>query len=336
MRRVRVGVIGCGSAATGHAATMAGLEGFEIVALADPSEDNLVRFRSRVPPVATLPAFADAEAMFDAVELDAVTVVTPHTLHYPIVMKAIERNLHVLCEKPLTCQVDQAQDIEAAADAAGVTVMVRYQRRFFPAYVYMRQAIESGEIGEPRSISVYCGQHWLQGTAGRWRQDPALSGGGMLMDSGSHLADMFLWLIGRPVETVSALVDNAGSPVDINTAATVSFAGGVQGQLGVVGDLATTWVESVAVSGSEGLLRYENVPQHPWRMGRVTHYRDGGMYEPLRFPDGPEVHGAWLAAIRGEGPNPSPPAAGIRVAQLSEAIYRSAREGATVRLDGGR
>lgn len=327
-----MGVIGCGGAATGHAAAMAGLEGFEIVGLADPSAENLARFRSRVPPVAEVPSFATAEEMFEGVGLDAVTVVTPHTLHYPIVMSALKANLHVLCEKPLTCRTDHARDIEAAAEAAGLTVMVRYQRRFFPPYVYMRQAIESGEIGELRSINAYCGQHWLQGTAGRWRQDPALSGGGMLMDSGSHLADMFLWLAGRPVQTVAALVDNVGSPVDINTAATVSFAGGVQGQLGVVGDLATTWVESVVVSGSEGLLRYENVPQHPWRMGRVTHYRDGGMFDPLRFPPGPEIHEAWLAAIRGEGPNPSPPAAGIRVAELSEAIYRSAQEGRTVRV----
>lgn len=334
MQKVRVGVIGCGAAATGHAMTMAAMAGFEIVGLADPSETNLERFRARIPAVAGVPSFAEAGELFDAVELDAVTVVTPHTLHYPIVMEALKRHLHVLCEKPLTCQADQAQEIEAAAEDAGVTVMVRYQRRSNPAYVYMRNAIEAGELGDLQSISIFCGQHWLQNQVGKWRQDPALSGGGMLMDSGSHLADMLLWLVDRPVRSVSALVDNVGSAVDINTAATVAFDGGVQGQFTVVGDLATTWLETVVVSGSAGLLRYEIEPQHPWRTGRVTHYRDGGIVQPLNLPEGPESHDAWLAAIRGDAANPSPPAAGIRVAQLSEAIYQSAREGATVAVDG--
>jgi predicted dehydrogenase len=332
--RLRVGVIGCGGAATGHAAAMASGSDFEIVGLAEPNPEHLDLFRSRVPMVAEVPAFKDAEEMFNGVELDAVTVVTPHTLHHPIVMSAIKANLHVLCEKPLTCVSGHARDIEAAADAAGVTVMVRYQRRFFSPYRYMREAIANGEIGELRSIMISCGQRWLRGTAGSWRQDPSLSGGGMLMDSGSHLADMLLWLVGRPVESVSALVDNAGSPVDINTAATVSFAGGVQGQFGVVGDLATTWMEHVIVSGSTGLLRYETEPQHPWRAGRVTHHRAGEIVQPLRLPEGPEIHAAWAATIRGEATNESPPAAGIAVAELSEAIYESARQGQTVRVGG--
>ncbi|MEQ4208960.1 Gfo/Idh/MocA family oxidoreductase [Actinopolymorpha sp. B17G11] len=334
MGRLRVGVVGCGGAATGHAQTMASTAEFEIVALAEPSQSNLELFRSRVPMVAEVPSFASAEEMFEAVELDAVTVVTPHTLHFPIVMSAIKRSLHVLCEKPLTCTAREAREIEAAAEAAGVTVMVRYQRRFDPAYTFMRETIAGGELGELRSIIITCGQRWLTGTAGTWRQDPALSGGGMLMDSGSHLADMLLWLVDRPVASVSALVDQVGSPVDINTTATVAFAGGVQGQLAVVGDLATTWMETVVVSGSDGLLRYEVEPQHPWRTGRVTFARGKSIEQRLDLPRTPDLHEAWWSAINGETPNPAPPAAGLRVAELSEAIYRSASLGETVRLDG--
>ncbi|MGW0228516.1 Gfo/Idh/MocA family protein [Actinopolymorpha singaporensis] len=328
MSRLKVAVVGCGGAATGHALALANLADFEIVALVDPSERNLASFRTRVPAVADVPAYADVEQLYDAgVEVEALTVVTPHTLHHPIVVGAIKRNLHVLCEKPLTCDPAHAREIESAAATAGVTVMVRYQRRFDPAYRYMREVITSGELGELRSIMVSVGQRWLKNTVGTWRQDPALSGGGMLMDSGSHLADMLLWLVGKPVETVSALVDNAGSPVDINTAATVSFAGGVQGQLHVVGDLATTWMENVAVSGTNGLLRYEADPQHPWRTGRVVHYRDGELVQPVNLPEPPEIHQALLATIRDGAVNEAPPAAGIAVAELSEAIYRSAGQG---------
>jgi predicted dehydrogenase len=326
-------MVGCGSAATGHVYGMAASGQFDIVALAEPSPESLERFRARLPLLGDVPAFSSADEMFQAVDLDAVTVVTPHTLHHPIVMSAIKRGLHVLCEKPLTCEVAHAKEIAEAAEAAGVVVMVRYQRRFDPAYRFMREKIASGELGELRTIAVTCGQRWQRGTAGTWRQDPALSGGGMLMDSGSHLADMLLWLVDRPVESVSALVDQCGSPVDINTSATVRFAGGVHGQLTVIGDLAITWMETVVVSGSDGLLRYEVDPQHPWRTGRVTFSRDNQIVEPLRLQRGPSEHEAWADAIRGEGPNLSPPSAGVRVAELTAAIYRSAREGQTVRLD---
>jgi predicted dehydrogenase len=155
----------------------------------------------------------------------------------------------------------------------------------------------------------------------------------MLMDSGSHLADMLLWLADRPLEQVFALVDNAGSPVDINSTTTVSFGGGLQAQLTVIGDLATTWVETTMISGSKGLLRYETEPQHPWRTGRLAHYDREGITVPLSLDNHTDVHSAWRDVILGAAENPSPPSAGIRVAQLSEAIYRSAAEGRSVTVD---
>lgn len=327
---LRVGVIGCGGAAGWHAEVLAKSADFEIVALTEPNEQNLERFRTRVPAVAEVPAFADAEQMYQQVDVDAVTIVTPHTLHYPLIMGAIKQGVHVLCEKPMTHTSAHAREIEEAASIAGVTVMVQYQRRFFPTYMYMKQAIESGELGELRTISAHCGQSWQRNSAGKWRQQPELSGGGMLMDSGSHLTDVLLWLAGRPVEQVSALVDNLGSPVDINTSATVRFAGGAHGQLTVIGDYPGVWTETVVVTGTEASLRYEIDPQHPWRVGRVTHHQRDGIYRPLQLPKAPEGIEAWADVIRGREPNPSPAGVGFQVAQLCEAMYRSSEAGGQV------
>ncbi|MDQ5851979.1 MAG: Gfo/Idh/MocA family oxidoreductase, partial [Chloroflexota bacterium] len=211
-----------------------------------------------------------------------------------------------------------------------VVVMVSYQRRFDPAYGYMRRVIADGELGELRTITVTCAQGWRKGTAGKWRQDPALSGGGMLMDSGSHLVDMLLWLVDQPVVSVAAVVDNLDTPVDINSATTVCFAGGTQGQLTVNGDLPATWIESVLIVGSTGVLRYETEPQHPWRTGRLLHYRDGGILQPLPLPPGSPPDAGWLEAIRGRGENPAPPEVGVKVAEFTAAIYQSAQEGTVV------
>ncbi|MBA2364277.1 MAG: Gfo/Idh/MocA family oxidoreductase [Chloroflexia bacterium] len=325
-------MIGCGGASSFHAQTLLSLEGTQIVALVDTSPASLERMRERNPQLVDVPDFATTEDMYDAVELDAVQIITPHSLHYPQVKEAIEHGAHVLCEKPLAIAAADARDIAAKAGAAGVIVTVSYQRRLDPAYAFMRQAIEAGELGEIQTVAILNGQGWRKGTEGSWRQDPALSGGGMLMDSGSHHAESLLSLAGRPVASVSALVETFGLPIDINSTTTVGFEGGLQGQLTVIGNLPATWIENVTVSGTKGILRYETEPQHPWRTGRVTQYKDGGITQPLDLPGVRSMDPAWLAAIRGEIPNPSPPEVGVRVAELTEAIYQSAQEGRTVHL----
>jgi predicted dehydrogenase len=326
-------MIGCGGAAGWHARVLLSLEGAQIVALVDPSPASLDNMRRMNPQLAETPAFATTEEFYAAVPgVDAVQIVTPHTLHHPQVTEAIGRGLHVLCEKPLAVTSDEARDIAARAEAARVVVTVSYQRRLDPAYTYMRAAIQKGELGEIRTVSILNGQNWQRGTAGLWRQRPELSGGGMLMDSGSHHVESLLSLAGAPAASVSAVVDNLGSPVDINSAATIRFANGVQGQLTIVGDLPAEWIEQVYVTGTEGILRYETEPQHPWRTGRLFQYRDGELVQPLRLPDTESMDRAWVNAIAGAGSNPSPPEVGVQVAELTEAIYSSAREGTTVEL----
>jgi predicted dehydrogenase len=302
------------------------MRGVEVAGLADPSPENVARVRERVGALARVPAFDSSAGLYDSLDLDAVVVTTPHTLHHALVMEAIERGLHVLCEKPLACTPPHAQEIEAAAAAAGVTVTIGYQRRFDPGYVYMHDVIERGELGELLAVSVTCGQRWEPRTRSGWRQVPELSGGGMLMDTGSHIIDVLLWLVDRQVTTVSALVDNRGTRVDIDTVATLGFEGGIQGQLMILGDMPFTWMESIIVTGTDGALRYENEPQHPWRPGHVSHYRDGAETRPLDLRGwGPDVTSAWVATIRGERDNPVPPAAGVRVAELTWMILEAGR-----------
>lgn len=332
MQPLRIAMIGCGGAATFHARTLLTLEGVQIVGLVDPSEDSKQKMRQANPSLAETPGFNSPEELYESVAVDGVQIITPHTLHYPQVLEAVSRGVNVLCEKPLACSAQDARDIAARAESAGVIVTVSYQRRLDPAYVYMRQAIEAGELGEIRTVAITNGQSWLKGTTGSWRQNPALSGGGMLMDSGSHHVESLLSLAGQPAESVSALVDNLGSPVDINSSATIRFAGGAQGQLTVIGDLPATWIEHVYVSGTQGILRYETEPQHPFRTGRVFQYKDGGIVQPLHLPGVRSVDPAWVDALRGDGPNPSPPEVGVRVAELTEAIYQSAAEGRVVQV----
>ncbi len=332
VNRLRVGLIGCGAAASWHASVLAGMDEVQVVGLVEPNEANLERMRKRVPSLANAPAFAESGELYRAVEVDAVTIVTPHTLHYPQILEALEHGAHVLVEKPMVCDPAHAREIEARASASGLTVMVNYQRRLDPAYNYVRDAIANGDIGELRTVSINCGQSWDKYTREGWRQVPELSGGGMLMDTGSHMVHVLLWLADQQPARVTARVDYLGRPVDINSYTTITFADGAQGQLTVLGDLPATWIESVFVAGTEGVLRYENDPTRPWGTGHVHHYKDGGIVEPLSLEWRTSAEPVWVQVIRGEAENPTPPSMAVRVAELTAAIYRSAEEGRTLDL----
>ena len=335
MEQLRVGLLGCGKrVALFHAGPLAALEGVRIAGLADPNPESIATLR-RTVPLDGVPAFGSAPELYDKVELDAVLVSTPHTMHHPMIMEALGRGLHVLSEKPLACTAEEARDIAGAAAASGLTVTIAYQRRFDPAYVYMREAIVRGDLGRLQSISVTCGRRWGRATRTGWRQLPELSGGGMLMDTGSHVVDVLCWLVDQPFLDVHALVENRGRPVDIDTTALIAFQGGVQAQLAVLGGLAFRHLESVVVSGSEAALRYENDPQYPFRQGTVIRYSEDSETRPLNLRAGVgEVVKGWVAAIRGERENACPPSAGVRVAELTEAILEAGRAAPAAEVAG--
>ena len=329
---LRVGVLGCGIAGGWHAGALLRLPHVTISGLVDVDPERIRRLGARLPPLAEVPAFGTFEDMRDAVELDAVVIATPHTQHHPQLIAAIGQGLHVLCEKPMVVSPDQASEVAAAAAESGVVVTVDYQRRMEPGYRYARDAIASGELGEVRAIEATIGQGWARLTRDSWRQDPELSGGGMLMDTGSHMVDVLLWLAGSRPASVTAMVDNRGTPVDVDTAAVIGFGDGIQGQLTVLGDLPLAHVERVVVSGTEGMLVYEGDPQRPWQAGRVRHFRDGSFVQPLNLGGWEDLPAAWVDAIAGRAENPVPPSAGVRVAELTQAIYESARQAARLAL----
>ena len=332
MKPLRVGLIGCGNISNGHVRNLHSIGDVTIGGLAEPNADHLAALRRAHPALAGVPDFPTATALLEAVELDAVVIMTPHAMHYEQVMAALEYGLHVLCEKPLACAPGEARDIAARAETAGVVVTVNYQRRLDPAYHRLRRAIDAGELGALQTISMIWGQNWRAATNGSWRQVPTLSGGGMLFDSGSHMLDVLLWLAGSRPVSVSALVDKRKTAVDINAAATVRFANGLVGQIMSHGDVPITWLETVVVSGDDSVMRWEYEPQYPWRPGRLFWYRHGEVVQPALPGSGSSMDDAWIQAIRGQIANPAPPEVSIGVADLTDAIYRSSAEGSVVEL----
>jgi predicted dehydrogenase len=338
-RKIRIGLIGCGSNMTVHAGRLLEDPRVEIAGLAEPSEASLAAFRERRPPLAGVPAFASHHDMLREIRPDAVEISTPHTLHFEQIVASLEAGCHVLVEKPMVSSAAHAREVIRLAEALKKVVLVSYQRRYQPAFRLMRQIIASGSIGEVQFVNALQNQQWYRGqkAAQRWRIRKALSGGGQLNDSGSHLVDALLFVTDLAPETVYCQQDFFDLEVDVNSAMTIRFAGGAMGNLAIVGNApgmgGAVW-EDITIYGSEGAIYYRvmaNLDRAPGIEVRLQSKQEPEAVAEM--PAGTTPDANFVGAILGLEEVEAPPICGLRVAELSEAAWRSAETGRVVRVE---
>jgi len=157
----------------------------------------------------------DWRAAVTATDVDAVVIGTPNALHHPQAMGALAAGKHVLLDKPMAMTVIEGEEIAAAASAAGLTLLVGHMWRYRDEVIAMRDRIAAGGIGRPVRTRGY-GIHAGWGPSG-WFTDPALAGGGALIDMGIHAIDTVRFLLGDPQPVrVTASLGTAHGPYDVD------------------------------------------------------------------------------------------------------------------------
>lgn len=322
---IRIGAIGAGGNARAHMQRMAAMKGVKLVAITDPSEDAIKLAREQVKGAAKLPVFADHQDMLEKVKMDAVVISTPHTLHFEQIMDSLGAGLHVLCEKPMVCTTEHARVVIDTWKASGLVMGVAYQRHTMGQFRYCREKIVSGEMGKVLFINSLQSQAWYQSQVlrGTWRSKMALSGGGQLNDSGSHLIDIVLWMSDLQPAEVFAYQDKMGSEVDILSAIDVKFDSGALCTFSVVGyqswpgmfEETTIWLE-------KGQLAIRGDEVWEWTDSNQRRVVSGASLGRTWTPDE-----NFIAAIRGEEEIQSSPEDALKVIQLSEAAWASAESG---------
>ncbi len=325
--RVRVGMIGTGGIAQGHIRRMLKNPDAEITALCDINPEALAKTVEQNPDVKDVPQFLDFHDLINSGLVDAVSIHTPHTTHFEQTMTCLEKGLHVLSEKPLVCTVADAKQVLKKIDESGKIFVLNYQRHYQPEFLYIRDAIAKGTYGKVQFVQGMQCQGWLVGCAGSWRHDPALSGGGQLNDSGSHLLAVLLFVTGLSVESVCGFIDNMTVPVDINSALSLRFVGGAQGNLSIVGN-APTWHEDITIWCEHGTFFVR-------RDKLEVCGADGKRFTPAPedMPAGNDPDKNFIAAILGKEPIGSPAIWGLRVIELTEAAWKSAATGEIVHVE---
>jgi predicted dehydrogenase len=322
VEQVGIGIIGCGGFGRYHMARFSEIRDAKIVALCDIDPAQLAESKRAHPWLADVPEFLTHQEMIDAGGLDGVLIVTPHSEHFPEMIDCFAAGLHVLVEKPLCPTIDDCLQAMEARDKSQKVGLLSYQRHTSAEYRYLRNVIHSGGIGEIHYASAYLSQEWKRFTAGSWRQIPEKSCGGMLLDSGSHMLDALLWCSGlEPVE-VTGYLENRGTPVEINSSASIKFKNGALGTLTVCGD-APGWREEISFIGDQGSILL--------RDGKITVYDAfGAELKVERVSGGSTPDRNFIDAILGRDTVQSPFEWGLKVTTLTQAVYRSAAEGRTV------
>jgi predicted dehydrogenase len=236
-------------------------------------------------------------------DIDIVTVATPNSSHEQIAIEALQAGKHVLCEKPLALSLDGARRMAAAARATGCVNSVNYRYRWVPSARYLKELLETGEVGVVRQIFMnYFNAAVLDPTTPiQWRQTRA-EGGGILADIGSHLIDLALWLLG-PIRRVRGDLwtftrerpssGNSVAPVDVDDAATcqLEFASGAIGVMNASGlCLGRLNHQRIEVYGTGGGVVYEIARPGDIGGDRLhvcfgeAQHRIGGMAEARTLP----------------------------------------------------
>lgn len=257
---MRVGIVGCGNIAGNHVAAFRAASGTEVVACCDVDAGRAAAFAARhgIPTSVT-----SVDALLD-LGVNVVSVCTPHPTHEAVVTAAATRGVHVLCEKPIAIDLAAAGRMVAACDAAGVTLGVLFQRRFWPAAQRIRAAIDDGTLGTPflGHASVLLHRDTSYYTADPWRGTWATDGGGVLTTQAVHNIDLLQWFMGECVE-VNAAHSTVKHPIEVEdtAVATLRFASGGLATLAASTALTPGLGTRVLVTGPGGTAGLAEYPE---------------------------------------------------------------------------
>ncbi len=197
---MRIGLIGAGAVADFHARAAASIPGVALTAVCD----LIPVAAERAAAASGAAVFTDHRALLDSGRVDAVIVNTPHTLHAPMTIEAAQRGLHVLVEKPMATTLADCDAMIAAASSAGVTLVVGHIQHFLPEKQAVAALLDTGELGRVVLVHDYRSIDYRPGVRSSWFFDPAIAGGGALLNVGAHGLDRAVWFSGTEAETVSA------------------------------------------------------------------------------------------------------------------------------------
>ena len=327
--KLRFAAIGCGRMGLRRAKTIIDHPDTALVCVADSDHEKA---KAAAKDLGT--ESAGNEEAINRKDVDCIVVSVPNKFHPSTVIPALNQGKHVWCEKPLARNPDDALQMVEAAIKSKAFLKTGANLRYFPNVQKARQLLSQQAFGEVLFVRGWIGNAGWQLKS--WFSDPDMIGGGAFLDNGSHLLDIYRWLLGEVVECIgySTTAYWPISPLEDNAMGIFKFA---DGKLGFLHSSWTEWAEYMymEIYGKEGYLRIDNRQSTSTAtLGKRDGSREVFDYskEPpqsytLEFDD-------FVKAIRaGRQPLPSG-FDGLRAVQMAQGVYESSRSGRSMNLWG--
>lgn len=328
---VRIGLIGAGAIMRlSHAPTVQRTVGAELTAVFDRDLNRAGALTSEFGGK----SFSDLKALVSAPDVDAVIVATPNRYHEEAVLAAAEHGKHVLCEKPLTLDVQSAKRMVDACHKAKVLLQVGFNQRFWSQVQIAKALLDSGFIGKVHQFrSNYSEKSTAYPAATRYRYDLAQSGGATIIDLTIHRIDLARHLVGDYSAVLAELAHSAlPERVDDNVFLLVRFEQGARGCLS--GNRYSPDIgDGTDIYGSEGTIHIATETLNPFHAAPLAIYTEKSARDlpdvlaDAHYPD------AWWKGFEGGWITVKPPRRSPYMAQM-RAFVDSIVEGRPAAITG--
>ncbi|MCD8104400.1 MAG: Gfo/Idh/MocA family oxidoreductase [Lachnospiraceae bacterium] len=232
--KIRVGILGMGGMGCKYARLMmeGKVPGMELAAVTRICRDQREEMLSLLPP--NVQVFNSAEELLACDNMDAVVVCLPHDLHEEVVTRALDRGLHVLCEKPLGLSAAQAERMRAKAAEKGKLLAVILQQRTLPVWRWLHEVAANQTYGALKRVNYLLTGYYRPDcyyVNGKWRSSWERGGGGLLFNQCVHGLDMLQWICGMPSRVQAFCHEGKWHDIEVedDVTAYLEFPGGATG-----------------------------------------------------------------------------------------------------------
>lgn len=229
-KTLKVGIVGLGKMGLSHLAMVRPHPQVDLVGMCDASGYTL----GVLEKYTGIAAHKDFDDFLRDVEMDAIFIATPSTTHAWMVKAALEKGIHVFCEKPFTLTAKDADELTALAKEKNLVTQVGYHNRFVGAFQEVKRLVDLGAIGEITHVTGEAyGPVVLKPKGGTWRTQ-STSGGGCLYDYAAHAINLVNWYVGEPTGVGGTVLNSIFSKeTDDEVFSTFFYPGGLSAQISV-------------------------------------------------------------------------------------------------------
>jgi predicted dehydrogenase len=281
---LRFGLVGAGGIAQSYVQVLGDLDEAVVVGVADPRPDA-----ARAAAAALgCRSFSDVESLAQSAQLDGILLCTPPSTHVELAEYFVGLGVPVLCEKPFAIKPGEARRLIADADTASVIVTMAAKFRYVDDVRRARDILDSGILGEPILFeNVFASRVSM---AGRWNSEPEMSGGGVLIDNGTHSVDLARFFLGR-ISEVHAVEGRRVQRLEVEDTAQMFM----RTEQDVLGTVDLSWSIDKTVDYFVRICCSDGTIELGWKFSR---YRKAGAKEWTVFGPGYDKVSAMRAEVR--------------------------------------